>query len=90
MTFFEYATGFTAGVLAVALLACGAAVDSPAPLPANCTIQTEEVRIQICPRQSAAVVCSDVAQTNFDPRYCEGPDWTEGHQVTGNGWCCDY
>lgn len=57
------------------------------PLPNGCSVQSENVRTQLCPNQPVAVVCTDVNQTV--PRSgCAGPDWTEGRQVTGNAWCC--
>jgi hypothetical protein len=52
-------------------------------------VQLEYIRVQLCPNQPRAVVCSDTTQTNFAPGHCDGPDWTNGMQVTGNAWCCD-
>ena len=73
-------------VAALLLPACAGQVE---PLPSGCRVESEKVRLQVCPHQSAAVICSDVAQTNPMPGHCDGPDWTEGRQVTGNVWCCD-
>ena len=71
------------------LTACGGRTDMVTePLPQGCTIQKEYIRVQLCPRQALALVCSDVAQTNPAPGVCGGPDWTEGRQETGNAWCC--
>jgi len=69
------------------LTACGGSVER-LPMPAGCSVQTEKVRVQLCPRYELGLLCSDVAQTNPAPGVCGGPDWTEGRQETGNAWCC--
>ena len=72
-------------ILGFVMLGCsGSAVDSK-PLPATCKIEKESVRLQLCPDQDMAIVCSNTAQTNIDEDYCVG--WA-ANQITGNAWCC--
>jgi len=73
-------------LVALLLTACAGQVD---PLPKGCAIESEKARLQVCPRQSVFLLCQDVAQTNPIPGHCDGPDWTDGRQETGNAWCCD-
>lgn len=90
MTLQEYAIGFIAGFTSIALLHCGARVeDEPRPLPADCTMQAENVRAQLCPAHDYGLLCTSQNPPNPDFIHCGGPDWTEGRQVTGNAWCCD-
>ncbi len=76
-------------LLAALAVGCGGSQEPTRELPAGCAVEPEHVRVQLCPRHAEAVVCSDTGQTNFDPARCDGPDWTDGRQVTGNAWCCD-
>lgn len=88
MSKMEWAVGIGSALLAIRLLtACGAHVE-PAPLPEGCEVMADYIRVQICPNQPVFVQCRDVASTNPAPGLCAGPDWTEGKQETGNGWCC--
>jgi hypothetical protein len=75
---------------ALTMTGCASTVDDhPVPLPPTCSVQPEDIRIQLCPRHPVLVLCSDTLQTNFAPGHCDGPDWTDGQQIDGNAWCCD-
>jgi len=77
-------------LLALYLGGCAVAVTKDdAHLPDDCEVKDEYIRVQLCPNQDVAVVCSDASQTNFDPVHCDGPDWTEHKQETGTAWCCN-
>lgn len=79
----------TGAIILFAALAVGCSGSVEPTLPPTCSVQPEHVREQLCPRHESAVVCQSTGQTNFDPARCAGPDYTDGHQVTGNAWCCD-
>lgn len=76
-------------LLIVLLLTGCSGASSPAAPPLGCRVMTAEVRVELCPRWPQGLICQDEETGNPSPGLCTGPDWTNGHQVTGNAWCCN-